>query len=144
MSNTIKAKATTLKTFFNEKGYPVKHTECIEAVSKMETGHCYNVAKDKAIRILKDGEKLTFKEMKEKDFNIDVIISISLDTFMDGIDAVNDVASEAITGSEYALCSIGYEVYPHYFGKYEVAIRVTGYIEDIESLDHLEDYEEAE
>lgn len=145
-TNDIKVKATALKTFFNEKGHKVKHTECVEAVSRMQTGQCYNVAKNKAIRILKNGEKLTFKEMKSTNFNIEVVISIGLDIFLNGIEAVNEYASEAITGNEYALCDISYEVYPYIYGnyKYEVAILVTGYIEEIESLDHLEDYEELE
>lgn len=143
-TNDIKVKAATLKTFFNEKGHKVKHTECVEAISRIETGQCYNVAKNTAVRILKGDKPLTFKELKDNDFDVDVVIPIELDTFMEGIEAVNDYASHTITGNEYSLCSIGYEVYPYHYGKYTVAIKVTGYIEDIESLSYLEDYEEQE
>lgn len=144
MSNTnnIKVKATALKDFLNNKGYNIKHNECIEAVSHVDTGQCYNVAKNKAIRILKNGESLNFKEMKDKNFRIDVIIPMDMDSIMEGIDVVNDIASEAITGSSCALCNINYEVYPYFYGTCAVAIRVTGYIEEIETLNHLADYEE--
>lgn len=144
MSNDIKVKATALKKFLNEKGYDVKHTECIEAVSRIETGQFYNVAKNDAVRILKDGEKLSFKELKEKDFQVDVVIPMEMDVIMEGIEAVNDVASETITGSDYALCDISYETFPYHYGNSSVAVRVTGYIEEIETLQHLDDYEEQD
>ena len=143
-NNVIKVKATNLKKFLNEKGYKVKHAECIEAVSRVETGKCYNVAKKDAIRILKSGEKLSFKEMKDNDFSISVVVSMDLDTLMQGIDTVNDVASEMITGSECALCDISYEVYPYNYGDSGVAIHVKGYIEEVETLQYLEGYEEQE
>lgn len=143
-TNNIKVKATSLKKFLNDKGYTVKHTECIEAVSHMETGHCYNIAKEKSLRILQEGNKLTFKEMKEGNFQVDVVIPMDMDTLMEGIEAVNDTASEAITGSSYALCGISYEVYPYYYGNNSVAIRVTAYIEDIQSLQYLADYEDED
>jgi CheY-like chemotaxis protein len=144
MLNNLKVKAQTLKTFLNDKGYKVKSTECLEAVSHIESGNCYNIAKNKAIRILKPGERLTFKDMKKTDFNIDVVISMDMEVMVEGIEAVNDISSEMITGSEYALCDIGYEVYPYFYGDGGVAIRVTGYIIEHESLSHLEDYEEEE
>lgn len=143
-TNNIKTKATSLKKFLNEKGFQIKHGQCIEAVSHMETGECYNVAKNTAMRILKENEKLSFKDMKVTDFHIDVVIPMDMDTMMLGIEDVNDTASETITGCDYALCDISYEVYPHYYGKGAVAVRVTGYIEDIETLSDLEDYEEEE
>lgn len=142
--NNIKVKATSLKKFLNEKGFQIKHNQCIEAVSHIETGECYNVGKNKALRIMKENEKLSFKEMKVTDFKIDVVIPMDMDTMMSGIEGVNDSASEAITGCDYALCDINYEVYPHYYGTASVAVRVTGYIEDIETLSNLEDYEEEE
>lgn len=146
MSNTngIKVKAQALKNFLNDKGLIIKHTEAIEAISMIETGQCYNVAKEKTIRILKEGEKLTFKEMKEKEFQIEVVIPMDMETLMEGIESVNDSASEQITGSDYALCDIGYEVYPYFYGANSVAIKVTGYIGEIETLQYLEDYEEEE
>ena len=67
-----------------------------------------------------------------------------MDTFFKGIDAVNDSASQSITGSDYALCDIGYEVFPHSYGTNAVAVKVTGYIDDIETLTHLEDFEPSE
>lgn len=144
MSNLIKLKATKLKNFLNGKGHKIKHAECIEAVSMMETGQCYNVAKNKAIKILNNRDKLTFKELKENNFRVEVIIPISINVLMDGIESVNDYASDYITGCEYALCEIGYEVYPYFYEESLVAIKVTGYIEDIESLEYLEDYEYSE
>lgn len=140
MSNSIKVKATSLKKFLTEKGHKVKHTECIEAVSMMETGQCYNVAKNEAIRILNNGEKLTFKELEEKDFQVEVVIPVDMDVLMNGIDAVNDYASEYITGCDYALNDISYEVYPYFYGSGCVAIKVCGYIEDIDTLQNLDDY----
>lgn len=144
MTNTIKAKAQVLKSFLNEKGYSLKQTECIEAVSRVEYGQSYNVAKNKDVRFLKSGEKLSFKEMKDSNFQIDVIISMDLDVMMEGIDAVNSFASEIITGSDYALCDIGYNTYPYFYEDGGVAIRVTGCIEDTETLQYLDDYEEIE
>jgi hypothetical protein len=144
MLNNIKVKAELLKSFLNEKGYKVKNTECIEAVSQMEVGQCYNIAKNKAIRILKPGEQLTFKEMKKNNFKIDVVISIPMNIVMEGIDTINDKASEMITGSDYALCDISYETYSYFYDVNSVAIRVKGYIEDLETLQYLDDYEEDE
>ncbi|NCQ51739.1 hypothetical protein GW796_07575 [archaeon] len=141
MSNILKTKANFLKSFLTKKGYKVKHTECLEALSHLENGSCYNVAKEKIIRILKDGEHLTFKELKEKNFTVDVVINMDMDTIMCGIEAVNEAASDAVTGSDYALCDLSYQVHPYFYGG-GVAIRVTGYIEDIETLSHLSDYEE--
>lgn len=142
MSNVIKEKAAKLKKFLNEKNYAVKHTECIEAISHIEYGTCYNVAKEQVVRILKPGEKLTVKEMKDTDFSIEVVIQIDLDTLMEGIDAVNNAASAMITGVDYALCDISYETYPYHYENGGVAIKVCGYIEEVESLESLEDYEE--
>lgn len=144
ITNNIKVKAVSLKKFLNDKGYPVKHTECIEAVSHMETSQCYNVAKEKALRILKEGESLTFKEMKASNFQVDVVIPMDMDTIMEGIDVVNDIASEAITKSCYALCSLEYAVYPYHYGNNAVAVRVKAYVEDIEMLSELADYEEED
>ena len=140
-TNSIKVKATTLKKFLNNKGHTVKHSECLEAVSIMETGQNYNVAKDKSIRILKEGKKLTFQEMKNNNFQIDVVIPIDMQIIMDGVEVINDNASEIITGCEYALCDIGYEVYPYFYNKSSMAVRVTGYVEDIDTLHNLDDFD---
>lgn len=142
--NSIKVKANVLEKFLKEKGYEVKHTHCIEAISIVETGKNYNVAKEKAIRILNGDEKLTFKEMKENDFQLKVVIPIDMDILMEGIEAINDYASEYITGCQYALCDISYSVYPYFYGDACVAVKVEGYIEDIETLSHLSDYENIE
>ena len=139
-TNSIKVKATTLKKFLNNKGHTVKHSECLEAVSIMETGQNYNVAKEQAIRILKVDEKLTFEEMKNNNFQIEVVIPIDMQIIMEGVEVINDNASQIITGCEYALCDIGYEVYPYFYNKSSMAVRVTGYIEDIDTLHNLEDY----
>lgn len=142
--NEIKAKAKKLQMLLKEKDHKVKNCDCIEIVSQLETGQCYNVAKDKAVRILKGDTPLTFKEMKSTDFSIDVVIPVDLDIFMAGMEALNDYASDTITGNPYALHDISYEVYPYHYGQYEVAVRVTGYIGEIDSLEDLEDYEEPE
>lgn len=142
MTNDIKEKAKVLETFLNEKGYKVKHTHCIEAISHVNHGECYNVAKHKTLRVLKGNETFTFKELKADKFSVDVIVSVGIDTFLDGIDAFNECVSEMITGSDYALCNIDYQPYPYFFNDGGVAIRVTGYIEEIDALNHLADYEE--
>lgn len=142
--NILKNKAAFLKDFFRQKGYQVKHTECVEAVSQIETAHCYNVAKNhEKVRILKMNEVLSFKEMKELDFSIDVVVPVDIDTIMNGIEALNEYVSETITGSDYALCDIGYEVYPHFYNEGCVAMRVTGYIQDPDVLDGYEDEDES-
>lgn len=140
-TNSIKVKAKTLEKYLDSKGYEVKHSHCIEAISIVETGQKYNVAKEKAIRILKENEKLTFKELESANFQVDVVIPIPMDEVLQGIEAINDYASQYITGCEYALCDIGYEVYPYFYDESQMAVRVSGYIEDRESLQYLEDYE---
>lgn len=143
-TNSIKVKAQTLEKYLDSKGYEVKHSHCIEAISIVETGQNYNVAKEKAIRILKENEKLTFKEIESSNFQIDVVIPIPMNEVLQGIEAINDYASQYITGCEYALCDIGYEVYPYFYDESQMAVRVTGYIEDKETLQYLEDYEDEE
>lgn len=134
MSDLLKARAQNLKDYLKSKNYEVKHTHCLEAVSQLETGYCYNVAKTKdTVRILQHGEGLTSAEIVALDYSVDVVIPMDMDTLMEGIEAVNESASEIITGSDYALCDIGYEVYPYFYNSGCVAVRVTGYIED-ESL----------
>ncbi len=130
-----------LKAVLNQKGYDVKDSEAIDAIFKINSNQDNN---QNPIRILSFGEQLTFKELKENNFSVDVVVPIDIDTFFEGIDCVNDAASQAITGSDYALCDIGYEVFPHFYGTNTVAVKVTGYIDDIETLTHLEDFESSE
>lgn len=139
-STQIQEQAKLLKNTLNQKGYDVKDSECIDAVFKMNS----NQENAKTIRILSFGEQLTFKELKENDFSVEVVVPIDMDTFFEGIEAVNDSASQSITGSDYALCDIGYEVFPHFYGTNALAVKVTGYIDDIETLTHLEDFESFE
>lgn len=142
MSDLLKARAQTLKQYLKSKNYDVKHSHCLEAVAQLETGHCYNVAKTKeSVRILQFGEKLTPAEIVEMGYSIDVVIPVDLDTLMEGLEWVNEAVSEDITGIDYALCDIGYEVYPYFYNSGCVAIRVTGCIED-ESLFEADDTNE--
>ncbi len=139
MTNTLQSKAQTLQSILSEKNISINEHECMEVVSKMETKPT-----NSNIRILQLGESLTFKEMQETDFSVSVVIPMDMDTFFDGIDVVNDVASQTITGSDYALCDIGYEVFPYFYGTNTVAVKVTGYVDDLQSLSHLQDFEEEE
>lgn len=99
---------------------------------------------NQSIRILQSGEAFTFKDLKEKNFEVNVVVPIDMDIILEGIESLKDAASQAITGSDYALCDIGYEVFPHFYGTNTVALKVTGYIDDMESLSHLEDFEFVE
>lgn len=105
---------------------------------KMEQKH---FEEQNTIKILGLGENLTFKEIKEKDFQVEVVIPISFDILLCGdIDQINDEASKAITGSEVALNGIGYEVYNHFYNKDTIAIKVVGFVEDEETLSEMEGY----
>lgn len=137
MTTTLQNKAQTLQSVLSEKNISISEQECMEVVSKMETK-----STNSDIRILQLGESLTFKEMQENDFSVSVVIPMDMDNFFDGIDVVNDVASNTITGSDYALCDIGYEVFPYFYGENTVAVKVTGYVDDLQSLSHLQDFEE--
>ncbi len=149
MSNVLKEKAHQLQSYLESKNYKIKYSHCLEAVSQLQTGHCYNVAKnqdeatDSTLRILQDNEHLTLDELIKTDYSVDVVVPIPLDLFLEGSDEyddrgsigiVNEYVSTAILNHEYALCDISYEVYPHFYGNGDVAVRVQGYIEEPELL----------
>lgn len=79
-------------------------------------------------------EPYTVARMRELDWKFDVIVPFALDQ-LDGTDAMNDYASQRITGSDYALESIGYNHVPEVnYGKGWVAYRVTGHVSSPEDI----------
>lgn len=65
---------------------------------------------------------------------IDHVIAIDLSTLLDGIEATNDFASEAITASQ-CLQDISYEPVGVDLSTHEILMRVCGYVL-AEDLDH--------
>lgn len=68
-------------------------------------------------------------EMASSDWRLTVVIALSMDAMGD-VDAMNEEASKTITGNKVALCDIGYDVFPYFYGPGTVAIKVSGMIEE--------------
>lgn len=96
----------------------------------METGQCYNVAKNQTIRILKENERLTVEEVEKNDFKVDVVIPVPMSALLDGMESFNDYVSEFIADNDCGLSDISYEIFPYFYNEKRIAIRVNAYVED--------------
>ena len=73
-----------------------------------------------------DERPFSVREMAERGYNVDVVVPVDMEIIQnDGIEGLNDLVSELITGSICGLQDIGYKVYPHFYGPDHVAMRVT-------------------
>lgn len=68
--------------------------------------------------MLNHSENLSFKELKQTNFIVSVVVPIDFNLLLAGdIEEINDKASAIVTGSEVALNDINYEVYNHFYNK---------------------------
>lgn len=77
-------------------------------------------------------------EMERMNWHFDCVVPVPVDVLGD-IEAQNDFVSQAITGNECALEDIRYEVFNHFYGVNNVAVRVMGYISSPEDFFELEE-----
>lgn len=89
-------------------------------------------------RFLDDGDThLTVEEMKSLNWSMNVVVPVDA-AIVGNIDALNDQVSELITGKDYALCGMDYEVFPYHYGNDAVAMLVNGFIEEPEQVFELD------
>jgi hypothetical protein len=73
-----------------------------------------------------DERPFSVREMAERGYDVDVVVPVNMEIIQnDGIEELNDLVSELITGSICGLQDIGFKVYPHFYGPDHVAMRVT-------------------
>lgn len=89
-------------------------------------------------RFFDDGDKpMTVEEMRAASWMLKAVIPMDIADVGD-IEAQNDSASSTITGIDYALCDISYEVFPYFYGNAAVAMLVSGVIEEPDGVFELD------
>jgi len=141
MKNELTISAHYLKDLLLERGHSVKESVCLEAVSRIKSGYCYNVAKNTATQFLESGQQLTRMELDKLPDGLNIVVPVPLSVIGKGIEAINDLVSELITGSECGLSNIGFSVYPYFYDEDTVAMLVYGHV-DYDFLDKDEENEE--
>ena len=118
-------------------GYKNKH---VLAAVEPRAGRAYSVPDSVTVEgqvvpvMALTGEPLGLAQMQALSWNLDLVVPFALDQLED-IDAMNDYASQRITGNEAALEDIRYDHVPELnFGKGWVAYRVSGHVSDPEAV----------